>query len=121
MKKTIITMLFALVALMGQAQELRVNEPTLDDYLQLLKAQGYIAYSFDMKDFKDKSVEPVIMEYVDGKEPTAGLRPILSMIISKQTAGSTAAMSEKPLTEMTSSCFRVIPFPLRRHRVRWTV
>lgn len=69
MKKTIITTLFALVALMGQAQELRVNEPTLDDYLQLLKAQGYIAYSFDMKDFKDKSVEPVIMEYVDGKEP----------------------------------------------------
>ena len=69
MKKTIITTLCALVALMGQAQELRVNEPTLDDYLQLLKAQGYIAYSFDMKDFKDKSVEPVIMEYVDGKEP----------------------------------------------------
>ena len=69
MKKIIITMLFALVALVGQAQELRTNEPTLDDYLQLLKAQGYIAYSFDMKDFKDKSVEPVIMEYVDGKEP----------------------------------------------------
>lgn len=68
MKKIIITMLFALVALVGQAQELRTNEPTLDDYLQLLKAQGYIAYSFDMKDFKDKSVEPVIMEYVDGKE-----------------------------------------------------
>ena len=69
MKKIIITMLFARVALVGQAQELRTNEPTLDDYLQLLKAQGYIAYSFDMKDFKDTSVEPVIMEYVDGKEP----------------------------------------------------
>ena len=53
----------------GQAQERRANEPTLADYLQLLNAQGYIAYSFDMKDFKDKSVEPVIMEYVDGKEP----------------------------------------------------
>lgn len=69
MKQTFIIALFALIAMTGQAQELRANEPTLADYLQLLKAQGYIAYSFDMKDFKDKSVEPVIMEYVDGKEP----------------------------------------------------
>lgn len=69
MRPTIIIALFALVAMTGKAQELRANEPTLADYLQLLKAQGYIAYSFDMKDFKDKSVEPVIMEYVDGKEP----------------------------------------------------
>lgn len=68
MKKTIITMQLALVALVGQAQELRANEPTLADYLQLLNAQGYIAYSFDMKDFKDKSVEPVVMEYVKGEE-----------------------------------------------------
>ena len=69
MKQIIITALLVLIAITGRAQELRVNEPTLDDYLQLLNAQGYIAYSFDMKDFKDKSVEPVIMEYVDGKEP----------------------------------------------------
>lgn len=69
MKQTFIIALFALIAMTGQAQELRANEPTLADYLQLLKAQGYIAYCFDMKDFKDKSVEPVIMEYVDGKEP----------------------------------------------------
>ena len=69
MRPTIIIALFALVAMTGKAQELKVNEPTLADYLQLLKARGYIAYSFDMKDFKDKSVEPVIMEYVDGKEP----------------------------------------------------
>ena len=69
MKQTFIIALFALIAMTGQAQERRANEPTLADYLQLLNAQGYIAYSFDMKDFKDKSVEPVIMEYVDGKEP----------------------------------------------------
>ena len=68
MNKAIITALLALVALAGQAQEIKANEPTLDDYLQLLKAKGYIAYSFDMKDFKDRSVEPVIMEYVKGEE-----------------------------------------------------
>lgn len=38
MKKTIITALLALVALAGQAQEIRTNEPTLDDYLHLLNA-----------------------------------------------------------------------------------
>ena len=84
LKKTIITMLFALVALVGQAQELRANEPTLADYLQLLNAQGYIAYSFDMKDFKDKSVEPVIMEYVDGKEPKDVLGFSLSFPIEEK-------------------------------------
>ena len=73
MKKTIITALFALVAMAGQAQEIRANEPTLDDYMQLLKAKGYIAYSFDMKEFKDRSVEPVIMEYVKGEEPRSVL------------------------------------------------
>ena len=68
MKKTVITTLLALVALAGQAQEIRANEPTLGDYLQLLKAKGYIAYSFDMKDFKGKQYEPVIMEYAKGQE-----------------------------------------------------
>ena len=68
MNKAIITTLLALVALAGQAQEIRTNEPTLDDYLQLLNAKGYIAYSFDMKDFRGKQYEPVIMEYAKGQE-----------------------------------------------------
>lgn len=68
MKKTVITALLALVALAGQAQEIRTNEPTLDDYLHLLNAKGYMAYSFDTKDFKGKQFEPVIMEYVKGEE-----------------------------------------------------
>ena len=73
MNKAIITTLLALVALAGQAQEIKANEPTLGDYMQLLKAKGYIAYSFDMKEFKDRSVEPVIMEYVKGEEPRSVL------------------------------------------------
>lgn len=68
MKKTVITALLALVALAGQAQEIRTNESTLDDYLHLLNAKGYMAYSFDTKDFKGKQFEPVIMEYVKGEE-----------------------------------------------------
>ena len=53
-RKAIITALLALTALVGQAQVIRTNETTLDDYLQLLNAKGYIVYSFDMKDFKGK-------------------------------------------------------------------
>jgi len=68
MKKTIIIALLALIALAGQAQVIRTNETTLDDYLQLLNAKGYIVYSFDMKEFKGKQYEPVIMEYVKGEE-----------------------------------------------------
>lgn len=68
MKQTIITALLALVAITGRAQEIRADEPTLGDYMQLLKAKGYIAYSFDMKEFKDKSFEPVVMEYIKGEE-----------------------------------------------------
>jgi hypothetical protein len=68
MKKTIITTLLALTVLAGQAQEIRTNEPTLDDYLQLLNAKGYMTYSFDTKDFKGKQVEPAIMEYGRGEE-----------------------------------------------------
>ena len=68
MKNSIITALLALTALVGQAQAIRTNEPTLDDYLQLLNAKGYIVYSFDMKDFKGKQYEPVVMEYANSKE-----------------------------------------------------
>ena len=42
MKKTTIIALLALVALAGQAQEIRTNEPTLGDYLPLLKAREEI-------------------------------------------------------------------------------
>ena len=69
MKKTIITAMLALVAMAGQAQEIRTIEPTLNDYLPLLKAQGYMVYSFDTKDFNGAQAEPVVMEYVKGEEP----------------------------------------------------
>lgn len=69
MKKTFIIALLALVALAGQAQEIRTIEPTLNDYLPLLKAQGCMVYSFDTKDFNGAQAEPVVMEYVKGEEP----------------------------------------------------
>ena len=69
MKKLIITTMLALVAFTAQAQEIKMNQPTIDDYLPLLKAQGYVAYSFDTKEFKDALVQPIIMEYNKGQEP----------------------------------------------------
>ena len=67
-KQTIITALFALVAMAGQGQSLKSLEATFNDYIPLLNAKGYMAYSFDTKDFKGKQLETVVMEYVDGKE-----------------------------------------------------
>ena len=68
-KQSIITALLALVAMTGWTQEIKMNEPSISDYLPLLKGQGYTAYSFDTKEFKDAMAEPVVMEYVKGQEP----------------------------------------------------
>ena len=62
-------MLLAFTTLTGWAQEIKMDEPSISDYLPLLKAKGYIAYSFDTKDFKDAMVEPIVMEYAKGREP----------------------------------------------------
>ena len=68
-KQVIITALLTLVALTGWAQEIKMNESSISDYLPLLKASGYTAYSFDTKEFKDALVEPIVMEYAKGQEP----------------------------------------------------
>ncbi|MCR5755800.1 MAG: DUF5041 domain-containing protein [Acetatifactor sp.] len=84
MKKTFIIALLALAALAGQAQEIRTIEPTLNDYLPLLKAQGYMVYSFDTKDFNGAQAEPVVMEYVKGEEPKDVLGFSFSMNFSEK-------------------------------------
>lgn len=67
-KTTIITALLALATITVHGQELKMNEPSVSDYLPLLKVKGYMAYSFDTNMFKGKQVEPIIKEYADGKE-----------------------------------------------------
>ncbi|MBO4752973.1 MAG: DUF5041 domain-containing protein [Bacteroidales bacterium] len=67
-KKFIINVLLALVALSGHAQELKMNEPSLNDYLPLLKAKGYQAYSFDVSAIKGRNVTFNVREFVNGKE-----------------------------------------------------
>ena len=69
MKKTIITILLALVALMGQAQEISKAKATADDYIKLLNDQGLYAYALDLSQLeKDKYlIAPVIQVYTNGK------------------------------------------------------
>ncbi len=67
-KQTIITILLTIFVVTGQGQNLKTLEATFNDYIPLLNAKGYMAYSFDTKDFKGKQLETVVMEYVDGKE-----------------------------------------------------
>ena len=45
-KKAIITILFVFVAVVGQAQEIKMNEATINDYIPMLNQKGYQAYSF---------------------------------------------------------------------------
>lgn len=80
-KKTIITVLLALVAIAGQGQAIKMNEPSFSDYLPLLNAKGYMAYSFNTKKFKGADAEPVVMEYVKGEEPkeVLGFNVIMSL------------------------------------------
>lgn len=73
MKKTIITAMLALVAIMAQGQKLKMNEPSISDYLPLLQGKGYVAYSFDTKKFKGKKASAIVKEYTDGKETNSNV------------------------------------------------
>ncbi|MBO7067565.1 MAG: DUF5041 domain-containing protein [Bacteroidaceae bacterium] len=84
MKRNIITILLALVAMVGQAQKIKMNDPSFSDYLPLLNAKGYKAYSFDTKKFKGAEVEPVVMEYVKGEEPKNVLGFNVTMSLDKK-------------------------------------
>ena len=55
-KKTFITMMLALVTMMGQAQEIKMNETTINDYIPMLNAKGYQAYSFDVSAIKVRKI-----------------------------------------------------------------
>ncbi len=84
MIKHTITILLSCVVLIGQAQELKSIESSLSDYLPLLKAQGYMVYSFDTKVFNGAQAEPVVMEYVKGEEPNDVLGFSFSMNLGEK-------------------------------------
>ena len=67
-KKTIITILLALVAMAGLAQEIKMNETTINDYIPMLNQKGYQAYSFDVSAIKGRNVTLNVREFVNGKE-----------------------------------------------------
>ena len=67
-KKTIITMILALVTMMGQEQEIKMNETTINDYIPMLNAKGYQAYSFDVSAIKGRNATFNVREFVNGKE-----------------------------------------------------
>ena len=75
-KKTFITALLSLVTMVGYSQEIKMNEPTINDYIPLLNAKGYKAYSFDVSAIKDRNVEIYFREFVDGKEVEDSPRPL---------------------------------------------
>ena len=68
LQRTIIIAMLALVTMAGQAQEIKMNEPSLNDYIPMLNAKGYQAYSFDVCAIKGRNVTFNVREFVNGKE-----------------------------------------------------
>lgn len=74
MKHHIITISMALLSITGlNAQEIKPLETSIEDYIMLLNASGYEAYSYDITTIKDKTytLNFEVREYVKGQsEPT---------------------------------------------------
>ena len=82
--RKILTLLFAFVSVVAMGQKIKMNEPSFSDYLPLLNAKGYKAYSFDTRKLKDAEVEPVVMEYVKDEEPKNVLKFDVTMSLDKK-------------------------------------
>ena len=131
MKKTIITLLFALVTMAGQAQEqqtiegrFKMNEESYNDYIPLLKAKGYEAFSFDLSAIKGKYVTIHFREYVDGKEVEDS--PKLLMPYTFETRGDKLIIGTLPSENdsIAQLCFNLentlsFGFTLKRNPLYW--
>ena len=64
-KKTIITILFALVAMAGQAQEIKKVAATPEDFMEHMALCGYEVYTYDISSLRDSvsGFTIVIREY----------------------------------------------------------
>ena len=68
-KKSIITILFALVAMAGQGQEIKKVAATPEDFMEHMALCGYEVFTYDISSLKDDtySLSFVIREYVNGE------------------------------------------------------
>lgn len=131
MKKTIIALLLTLAALAGRAQEektiegqFKMNEESINDYIPLLKAQGYEAFSFDVSAIIGKHVTLHFREYVKGKEVEGS--PKLLMPYTFETRGDKLIIgtlpSEKDSIAQLSLCWDntlSFGFTLKREPLFW--
>ena len=131
MKKTIIALLLTLAALAGRAQEektiegqFKMNEESINDYIPLLKAKGYEAFSFDVSAIKGQHVTLHFREYVNGKEVEGS--PKLLMPYTFETRGDKLIIgtlpSEKDSIAQLSLCWDntlSFGFMLKRKPLFW--
>ena len=99
------------------AQEVRPREASMEDYIMLLKASGYEAYSFDLSDMADATYEIqfYVKEYVQGQsEPVYsqpyGMRRSRTMIkdfMWKERSPEEMAEIEKDAYDFKNGIFSV--------------
>ena len=65
MKQSIITIMLALVALAGQAQEIKRVSASTEDFMEHMKMYGYEVFAYDISSLRDSvsGFTPVIREY----------------------------------------------------------
>ena len=136
MKLNIIITLLALFApiwgtgglLLGQEQKavegLKMNEEAIDDYIQLLKTDGYEAFSFDVSAIKGKDVTLRFKEFVNGKEVEDS--PRLLMPYTFEARGDKLIVGTLPSKNDSVARFSVnwkntlsFGFPLKRKPLYW--
>ena len=131
MKKTIFALLLTLATLAGRAQEektiegqFKMNEESINDYIPLLKAKGYEAFSFDVSAIIGKHVTLHFREYVNGKEVEGS--PKLLMPYTFETRGDKLIIgtlpSEKDSIAQLSLCWDntlSFGFTLKREPLFW--
>ena len=124
MNKTFITTLFAIVTLTGQAQEIKMNESSFNDYIPLLNAKGYQAYSFDVSAIKGRNATVNIREFVNGKEVEDSPRLLMPYIFDTKGDKLIIGFLPSEKDSLALCCFNwenTISFtcPLQLRQIYW--
>ena len=75
--RTILAILLALCPAAVCAQSIRMDKPSVADYLPLLDARGYMAYGFSCKGLRGKEATFELREFIEGKEAADSPRMLI--------------------------------------------
>lgn len=76
MKRIVLLSILIIGTITCQAQEIKPQQVTADDYIRLFEEMGYKVFSYDISEFENiKSYQPVIMHYTQGEKEGENILP----------------------------------------------